>query len=97
MIAYQKFAFNLTLIDQIVYEIITNQFTPMQVVAFLTPFCNNVEKNNIAKKYQLVSQGDIPDHKLWIGPPGIYIMHYTCKSNFLFTLFIVPLSTLFLF
>ena len=37
--AYQKFVFNFTLIDQKVYiQIITNQFTPIQVVAHLTPF-----------------------------------------------------------
>ena len=28
---YEKFALNITLIDQIVYEIITNQFTPFPV------------------------------------------------------------------
>ena len=37
--AYQKkIAFNFTLIDQILYEIITNQFIPLQVAAHLTPF-----------------------------------------------------------
>ena len=29
--AYEKFALNFTLIDQIVYKIITNQFTPFPV------------------------------------------------------------------
>ena len=37
--ANEKFAINLTLIDQIVYEIITNQFTPIPVVAPLAHFC----------------------------------------------------------
>ena len=39
--ASQKFAFDFTLIDQIVYEIIANQLTvtPIQVAALLTPFC----------------------------------------------------------
>ena len=37
--AYQKFAFNFTLIGQIVYEIITNKFTTIQVAAHMTPFC----------------------------------------------------------
>ena len=37
--AYQKFASNFTLNNQIVYEIITNQFTPIQVAAHLTSFC----------------------------------------------------------
>ena len=41
--AYQKFAINFTLIDQIVYEIITNQFTPISVNIY-------VQKKNIAKK-----------------------------------------------
>ena len=36
---YEKFALNFTLIDQIVYEIITNQFTPIPVAATLTHFC----------------------------------------------------------
>ena len=35
--ANQKLAFNFTLIDQIVYEIITNQFTTLQVADILTP------------------------------------------------------------
>ena len=38
-IKWLKFAINFTLIDQIVYEIIINQFTPIQVVAILTSFC----------------------------------------------------------
>ena len=38
-IAYQKFTFNFTLINQIFYELITNQFTPIKVAARLTPFC----------------------------------------------------------
>ena len=39
--AYEKFAFNFTLIDldQIVYEIITNQSTNIPIAAHLTPFC----------------------------------------------------------
>ena len=39
--AYKKFATNFTLNDQIVYEIITNQFTPIMisVAAHLTHFC----------------------------------------------------------
>jgi hypothetical protein len=37
--AYEKFALNFTLIDQIVYEIITIQFTPIPVAAHLTHFC----------------------------------------------------------
>ena len=37
--AYQKIAINFTLIDQIVYETITNQFTPISVAALLTYFC----------------------------------------------------------
>ena len=37
--AYEKFALNITLIDQIVYEIITNQFTPFPVAASLAHFC----------------------------------------------------------
>ena len=36
--AYQLFAINFTLIQQIVYEIITNQFTPISVAALLTHF-----------------------------------------------------------
>ena len=39
--AYTKFAFNFTLIDQIVYQIITNQFTPIPVAAHLTHFCGS--------------------------------------------------------
>ena len=35
---YEKFALNFTLIDQIVYEIITNQFTPLPVAATITHF-----------------------------------------------------------
>ena len=35
---YKKIAINFTLIDQIIYEIITNQFTPVLVAAPLTPF-----------------------------------------------------------
>ena len=31
--AYQKFAINFTLIDQIEYEIVTNKFRPISVVA----------------------------------------------------------------
>ena len=37
--AYKKIALNFTLIDQKVYEIITNQFTPIPVAAPLTHFC----------------------------------------------------------
>ena len=37
--AHKKFTLNFTLIDQIVYEIITNQFTPIPVAATLTHFC----------------------------------------------------------
>ena len=37
--AYEKFALNFTFIDQIVYEIITNHFTPIPVAAPLTHFC----------------------------------------------------------
>ena len=37
--AYEIFLLNFTLIDQIVYEIITNQFTPIPVAAHLTNFC----------------------------------------------------------
>ena len=37
--AYEKFALNFTLIDQIVYEIISNQLTPIPVAAHLTHFC----------------------------------------------------------
>ena len=37
--AYEKFALDLPLIVQIVYEIITNQFTPIPVAAPLTNFC----------------------------------------------------------
>ena len=36
--AYEKFAFNFTLIGQIVYEIIKNYFTPIAVAAPLTYF-----------------------------------------------------------
>ena len=36
--AYDKFAIHFTLIDTIVYEIITNQFTPFPVVAPLVYF-----------------------------------------------------------
>ena len=37
--ANEKFALNFTLIDQIVYEIITNQFTPIPIAAPSTYFC----------------------------------------------------------
>ena len=37
--AYEKFALNITLIDQIVYEIITNQFTLFPVAALLAHCC----------------------------------------------------------
>ena len=37
--AYEKFALDINLIDQIVWEIITNQFTPIPVAAHLTNFC----------------------------------------------------------
>ena len=37
--AYEKFALNFTLIDQIVYEIITNHFTPFPVAALLAHSC----------------------------------------------------------
>ena len=37
--AYKKCALNFTLIDQIVYEIITKQFTPLTVAAELAHFC----------------------------------------------------------
>ena len=37
--AYEKFALNFTLFDQIVYEIIKNQFTPIPVAAPLTHVC----------------------------------------------------------
>ena len=37
--AYEKFAVNITLIDQIVYEIITNQFRPFPVAIPSTHFC----------------------------------------------------------
>ena len=36
--AYKNFAFNFTLIDQKIYEFITNLFTPNSVAATLTPF-----------------------------------------------------------
>ena len=37
--AYEKYALIFTVIDQIVYEIITNQFTAISVAAPLTYFC----------------------------------------------------------
>ena len=37
--ASEKFALNFTLIDQIVNEMITNQFTPFPVAAHLAHFC----------------------------------------------------------
>ena len=37
--AYEKFALNFTLIDQVVYEIITNQFTPFPIAARLAHLC----------------------------------------------------------
>ena len=36
--AFQTFAFDFTLIDKTVYEIIKNRFTPLQVATPLTPF-----------------------------------------------------------
>ena len=36
--AYEKFALNFTLINQIVYEIITNQFIQFSFVALLAKF-----------------------------------------------------------
>ena len=37
--AYEKFTLNFTLIDQIVFEMITNQFTPFPVAAHLAYLC----------------------------------------------------------
>ena len=37
--AYEKFKLNFTIIDQIVYEMITNQFTLIQVTVPITHFC----------------------------------------------------------
>ena len=39
--AYEKFALNFTLMDEIVYEIIKNQFTPIPVAATLTHYCDS--------------------------------------------------------
>ena len=52
--AYQKFAFYFTFIDQIVYEIITNQFTPLEVAAPLTPF------NTFNLSLQVIKDAPIP-------------------------------------
>ena len=43
--AYKKFAFIFTLIEQTVYEIITNQYTPLQVAARLT----HLNTSNLSK------------------------------------------------
>ena len=39
--AHEKFALNFTVMNQIVYEIITNQFKPIPVAATLTHFCDS--------------------------------------------------------
>ena len=48
---YEKFAINFTIIDQIVYEIITNQFTPIPAVAPLTHFCASLFKLFITHRF----------------------------------------------
>ena len=54
--ANEKFTLNFTLIDQTVYEMITNQFTPFLVAAHLNNFCASnlslsvITEKNIAKK-----------------------------------------------
>ena len=55
--AYEKFSLNFTLIDQIVYEIITNQFPYDLKNIFakkeLSVYC--IEKKNMVEKNQLIS------------------------------------------
>ena len=50
--AYKNFSLYFKWIDQIIYEIITNQFTPFPAAWPLTHFCASLlygEKKNIAK------------------------------------------------
>ena len=63
--AYEKFALNFTLIDQIVYEIITDQFTPIPVAAYKridlkVPGDNNVDDASAA---DYAAVGDYEDQE----------------------------------